>query len=280
MHTSTLLLVLSSLSAQAIPLLRPKANDTLARRDVPYSVVNVGGQPSAEATPVVETVTVGSPPQTPVTITITHTPSSSPSSTPSPSSWSAGPLPTGIPSGESPVVARGLNATARRFRRSSSANSTEVHDLAARHNGTVSHLDTRSNNTASLVSRSNSTESKLTARSNSTAILTARRNSTESKIAARGNGTASGLGARSNIVNSRLAAPTNNTASAIVARSNSTEANNITARSNSTNSHIKARGLNLTDRAVLYLRDALNSTRVHDSNAVAKRSSNGTSLDA
>ncbi|KAB8205867.1 hypothetical protein BDV34DRAFT_194879 [Aspergillus parasiticus] len=268
MHTSTLLLVLSSLGAQAIPLLRPKANDTLARRDVPYSVVNVGGQPSAEATPVVETVTVGSPPQTPVTITITHTPSSSPSSTPSPSSWSAGPLPTGIPSGESPIVARGLNATARRFRRSSSANSTEVHDLAARHNGTVSHLETRSNNTASLVSRSNSTESKLTARSNSTAILTTRGNSTESKIAARGNGTASGLGARSNVVNSRLAAHTNNTASAVV------------ARSNSTNSHIKARGLNLTDRAVLYLRDALNSTRVHDNNAVVKRSSNGTSLDA
>ncbi|KAE8328736.1 hypothetical protein BDV39DRAFT_173191 [Aspergillus sergii] len=268
MHTSTLLLVLSSLGAQAIPLLRPKVNDTLARRDVPYSVVNVGGQPSAEATPVVETVTVGSPPQTPVTITITHTPSSSPSSTPSPSSWSAGPLPTGIPSGESPIVARGLNATARRFRRSSSANSTEVHDLAARHNGTVSHLETRSNNTASLVSRSNSTESKLTARSNSTAILTTRGNSTESKIAARGNGT-TGLGARSNVVNSRLAAHTN-----------STEANTITARSNSTNSHIKARGLNLTDRAVLYLRDALNSTRVHDSNAVAKRSSNGTSLDA
>ncbi|KAE8357724.1 hypothetical protein BDV27DRAFT_138805 [Aspergillus caelatus] len=280
MHTSALLLVLSSLGAHAVPLLRPRTNDTLARRDVQYSVVNVGGPPSAETTPVVETVTVASPPQAPVTITITHTPSSSPSSTPTPSSWSAGPLSTGIPSGESPFVARGLNATARRFRRSSSANNTEVNDLAARHNGTVSHLDARSNNTASLVSRSNSTESTLIARSNSTAILTARGNSTESKIAARSNGTASGLGARSNIINSHLTARTNNTASAVIARSNSTEANTISARSNSTNSHVKARSLNITDRAVLYLRDALNSTRVHDSNAVAKRSSNGTSLEA
>ncbi|KAE8135703.1 hypothetical protein BDV38DRAFT_251249 [Aspergillus pseudotamarii] len=268
MHTSALLLVLSSLGAHAVPLLRPRANDTFARRDVQYSVVNVGGLPSAETTPVVETVTVASPPQAPVTITITHTPSSSPSSTPTPSSWSTGPLSTGIPSGGSPIVARGLNATARRFRRSSSANSTEVHDLAARHNGTVSHLDARSNNTASLVSRSNSTESTLIARSNGTAILTARGNSTESKIAARGNGTASGLGARSNIVNSRLTARTNNIASSVA------------ARSNSTNSHVKARSLNISDRAVLYLRDALNSTRVHDSNAVVKRSSNGTSLEA
>ncbi|KAB8255233.1 hypothetical protein BDV32DRAFT_131023 [Aspergillus pseudonomiae] len=259
MHTSTLLLVLSSLGAHAVPLLRLRANDTLARRDGQYSVVNVGGLSSAEPTPVVETITVGSPPQPPVTITITHTPSSSPSSTPSPSSWSVGPLSTGIPSGGTPIVARGLNATARRFRRSSSTNSTDVHDLTARHNGTVSHLN---------------------ARSNSTAILTARGNSTESKIAARGNGTATGLGARSNIVNSRLAVRTNNTASAVVARSNSTETNAITTRSNSTNSRIRARNLHITDRAVLYLRDALNSTRVHDSHAVVKRSSNGTLLDA
>ncbi|OGM42293.1 hypothetical protein ABOM_009125 [Aspergillus bombycis] len=220
MHTSTLLLVLSSLGAHAVPLLHLRANDTLARRDGQYSVVNVAGLPSAEATPVVETVTVGSPPQPPVTITITHTPSSSPSSTPSPSSWSAGPLSTGIPSRESPIVARGLNTTTRRFRRSFSTNSTEVHDLAARHNGTIPHLNARSNNTT---------------------ILTARGNSTESKIAARGNGTATGLGARSNIANSRLAARSNNTASAVVARSNSTEANTITARSNSTNSRISSR---------------------------------------
>ncbi|KAE8382524.1 hypothetical protein BDV26DRAFT_253112 [Aspergillus bertholletiae] len=269
MHTSTLLFVLSSLGAHAIPLLRPSTNDTLARRDGKYSVVNVGGQPRAEVTPIVETITVGSPPQAPVTITITHTLSSSPSSTPSstpssipsstpPSSWSSGPLPTGVPSGESPILARELNTTSRRYRRSPSANSTEVHDLVARHNGTVPHLNARSNNnTDSLVSRSNSTT-----------ILAARGNSTESKIAARGNGTASGLGARSNIVNSRLTARANNTAPTVI------------SRSNSTNSHINARSLKLTDRAVLYLRDALNSTRVHDSNAVVKRSSNGTSLEA
>ncbi|KAB8229945.1 uncharacterized protein BDW43DRAFT_286924 [Aspergillus alliaceus] len=279
MHASALLLVLSSLGAHAVPLLRARTNNTLARRDVPYSVVNVGGTSSAEAPPVVETITAVSPPQTPVTITITHTPSSSPSSTPFPSSWSVGPLPTGIPSGQSSVVARGLNATSLRFiRRSSSANNTEVHTFVARHNGTESYLNARHNSTAPLFVRSNAMESKLIARHNGTeSHLNARSNSTESKLIARGNGTAFGLGARNNSVNSRLTIHTNDTAPTIVARSNSTEAHTLATRSNSTDYRITARGLNITDRAVLYLRDALNSTRVHGGNAVVKRSSNSTS---
>ncbi|KAE8353328.1 hypothetical protein BDV28DRAFT_133399 [Aspergillus coremiiformis] len=248
MQTSTLLLVLSALGVHAVPFFHPRADDLSGHRDVQYSVVNVGGTPSNEVTPVVETITAISPPQPPVTITITHSPSLSPSSTPSPLPWSVGPLPSDIPSGDSPVVPRGLNATSRRFlRRASSANSTEAHPFVARHNGTEFHLDARSNSTASLIARSNSTESKLLAR---------------------GNGTASGLGARSNIVNSRLAGRTNDTASALIARGNSTE------------SHISAGGVKITDRAALYLRDALNSTSTHDSNAVARRGATSTSLQA
>ncbi|KAF7590580.1 hypothetical protein BBP40_002669 [Aspergillus hancockii] len=233
MRASTLLVVLSSLGAHAFPL-RPKSNETLARRDIQYSVVNVDSQPKTEVPRVVETITAVSPPQPPVTITITHTPTS-PSSTPTPSFWSVGPLSTGIPGKHPQIVAREVNATAQKFlTRSASTNSTEAHSFVARQNVTESHLNTRSNSTATLLTRSN--------------------------------GTAGGLGARNNIVNSRLAARNNNTVADLMARSNSTD------------SHISARGLNISDRAVLYLRDALNATRVHDSSAVVRKSLNSTSL--
>jgi hypothetical protein len=155
-------------------------------------------------------------------------------------------------------VARGVNATSRKFlKRSASANNTEVRVFAARQNGTEPHLTTRGNSTASLIARNNSAEPQLIAR---------------------GNGTTGGLGTRSNIVNSRLAARSNNTVVGLFARSNSTEVRALKARSSSTESHISARGLNISDRAVLFLRDALNSTRVHDSSVVFRKSLNSTSL--
>ncbi|KAL4896943.1 hypothetical protein BDV59DRAFT_169411 [Aspergillus ambiguus] len=183
MHPA-LLLVLSSLGAQAVPLLNLRTNSTMQRREEPYSVVNVGDQPSTDG-PSVQTVVVPNPPQAPTTITVT----SSPSATPSPCStsvpggypaWPAGPLSTGNSAGESNLVARGYNSTlraARNLRRSFAVNGTETHDLLPRHNGSEPYIKAR----------------------------------TDENVDAGNNGTASGLGARHNLVASRLTARNNGT---------------------------------------------------------------------
>ncbi|KAE8145036.1 hypothetical protein BDV25DRAFT_165521 [Aspergillus avenaceus] len=291
MRTSALLVVLSSIGAHAVPFLRPRANETLERREEPYKVVNVAGEQGSEV-PAVETVTAVHPPHPPVTITITHTPSSSPSGAPLP--WSSGPLATGTPGESNAFAPRGVNVTSKRSLRRSD-NSTEIHPIFSRDNSTESRIFSRDNSTESrIASRDNSTESRIFSRSNSTATLAVRSNSTESRIFARGNDTASGLdarsklSARSNSTSSQLTARSNDTvARGFEARSNTTVANLVTrsnstlaARSNNTDSHLVTRDLNLTDRAVVYLRDALNATQLRDSHPAEKRSSNSTSLHA
>ncbi|GES58390.1 hypothetical protein ATEIFO6365_0004054100 [Aspergillus terreus] len=150
MH-SALLLVLSSLGAQAVPLLNLRTNHTIQRREEPYSIVNVGDQPNTDV-PAIQTVVVPNPPQPPVTITVTNTPSATPSpcSSSVPGSyppWLAGSLPTGVPTGESGILARAFNATersARQLRRSVVVNGTESRALFTRHNATEPELSTRS----------------------------------------------------------------------------------------------------------------------------------------
>ncbi|KAF9889980.1 hypothetical protein FE257_006854 [Aspergillus nanangensis] len=204
MHSSVLLLVLSTIGAQAVPLLRSRGNETLQRRDNPYSIVNVGDQSSSEAPPV-QTVVVANPPEPPVTITVTNTPSATPSpcSTSIPGaypSWPVGPLSTGTPNGEKALTARGYNSTemsARSLRRAAVANATESRTLFSRHNETEPHLRARSNETAAHDARSI--------------------------------GVLSGRGA-------------------------------LPRGSNETGSHLQARNLNVTERALRFTRELINST--------------------
>ncbi|KAL5357813.1 hypothetical protein BJX96DRAFT_172874 [Aspergillus floccosus] len=215
MH-SALLLVLSSLGAQAVPLLNLRTNNTIQRREEPYSIVNVGDQPNTDV-PAIQTVVVPNPPQPPVTITVTNTPSATPSpcSSSVPASyphWLTGALPTGVPTRESNIVARVFNATersARNLRRSVAINSTESRALLPRHNANKPQLSTRSD---------------------------------EEIEHAHYNGTASGLGARRNLVASRLTARGNVTlAERAVASTrglfNTTEVQDT---------KVMARGLNIT----------------------------------
>ncbi|KAG2412304.1 hypothetical protein HFD88_009861 [Aspergillus terreus] len=215
MH-SALLLVLSSLGAQAVPLLNLRTNHTIQRREEPYSIVNVGDQPNTDV-PAIQTVVVPNPPQPPVTITVTNTPSATPSpcSSSVPGSyppWLAGSLPTGVPTGESGILARAFNVTersARQLRRSVVVNGTESRALFTRHNATEPELSTRSD---------------------------------EAVEHAYNNGTASGLGARHNLVGSRVTARGNVTLAERAAATTHSLFNTTEMR----DTNVMARGLNST----------------------------------
>ncbi|KAI9044422.1 uncharacterized protein KD926_001023 [Aspergillus affinis] len=270
MHTTTLLLLLSSIGAHAVPLFHARSNDTLARRDEqPYSVVNVGDETTSSQTPTVETITVANnPPQPPVTLTVTQTPSSTPAASASPSAsghlvppgWSIPSVPTEDPESESgedsQIAARGFNQTeraARNFRRSAVANSTVTRDLHARgENSTVS---------SELHARSNSTLTRdLHARSENTTLpeLHARSNSTLTRsLHARGENTTttSELHARSNSTLTRdlHARSENTTLPELHARSNNTLTRDLYARSeNSTlpKLHARSNGTGLETRSL------------------------------
>ncbi|KAA8646156.1 hypothetical protein EYZ11_001549 [Aspergillus tanneri] len=187
MHAFSFLLVLSSIGAHAVPLLHPRANDTLKGREVPYSIVNVGDESGTSLTPALETVTVVHPPP-PVTLTVTQTRSAIPSSSGFvvPPAWSIGPIPTGTPGGKPEINPRGFNTSKRsspNLKRSTVANSTEPRSLAARSNGTE---------TSNLHARSNATSHGLGARSNMVASLLRGRSdkngTTTTKLSARSNG--------------------------------------------------------------------------------------------
>ncbi|KAH8423851.1 uncharacterized protein LDX57_001608 [Aspergillus melleus] len=256
MHTTALLLLLSSIGAQAVPLFHARSNDTLARRDEqPYSVVNVGDETTTSQTPTVETITVANnPPQPPVTLTVTKTPSSTPASSASasatasnhfvPPGWTIPSVPTEDPEEsdeDSKIAARGFNQTeraARNFRRSAVANSTLTRDLHARSENTTT--------TSELHARSNNTLTRgLHARGENTTIT--------SELHARSNNTlARGIHARSE----------NTTLPELHARSNGTglEARSLFSRGNNTESSLHARSANVTGGTGLFSRGALNAT--------------------
>lgn len=241
MHASVLLLVLSSLGAQAVPLFHARSNDTLARRDEPpYSVVNVGDETTTSQTPTVETVTVANPPQPPVTLTVTQTPSSTatPSASPIssghfvPPAWKIPSMPTeGSESDEdSHIAARGFNQTERslrNLRRSVVANSTMTRDLHVRSENTTS------SESPELHARSNATLARdLHARGDSNSTLTrdlhARsENATIPQLHRRSNGTEIDLRTRSANVTERGAGLFSRgalNATTLVGRSNGTVA--------------------------------------------------------
>ncbi|KAK1142997.1 hypothetical protein N8T08_007061 [Aspergillus melleus] len=281
MHTTALLLLLSSIGAQAVPLFHARSNDTLARRDEqPYSVVNVGDETTTSQTPTVETITVANnPPQPPVTLTVTQTPSSTPAPSASasatasnhfvPPGWTIPSVPTEDPEEsdeDSKVAARGFNQTeraARNFRRSAVANSTLTRGLHARSENTTT--------TSELHARNNSTLTRdLHARGENTTItseLHARSNNTLTRgLHARGENTTitSELHARSNNTLARgiHARSENTTLPELHARSNGTglESRSLFSRGNNTETSLHARGANVTGGAGLFSRGALNAT--------------------